>query len=576
MNITLYKKHNFGGTGKLPRFTTDIYNTYWITPIQDASGLFSNWNDYNQISDEELEQLKYDLNYTTLPIPNEEIINARGMFANNKLIRKVEIDFPNVTNIGMMFLSSSIEEIECDFSSVNENNGSAFAQCANLKIIRCDFRNLEKRVMGAGSAYNDTDGLDRYGYGFSFNASPNLTTCECNFASLKNADNLFNKCSNLTTFNCELDSLETAKQMCPNAKLTAESVKNIADKIKTHTDGETHIIDLGLDCTDETFASDFKDHVVKLFNKGWTVTTTPSNIDNIIPFLSKEKTNSCNIVVDGTYNNNLEWTEYRNGMQGKKYGFAMGTDKDSYFNQITIKTHNENSPSPKKIFLQVHDENKNLIGSSSIVEILEDANDYSFDFDAPFLMEKDKTYYVQFFGVDNNNNKINSVRKEVYIRCSVLSEGQYAYGVLHASEINNWGQQWYGEWDGDYVDPHQLNAWCKFNLVEKTSDQTEPITNIEIEKQINTESANATIKSSSTISLSFNPSKELNDVQTINVESQNQLEIIQSTYDTTTNIANISFTSKSETNVGTFFLTILYCNSSNETIYKDYIKYNLM
>jgi hypothetical protein len=229
-----------------------------------------------------LEQLKYDLNSATISISNEEIINAYGMFANNKLIRKVEIDFPNVTNIGVMFQNSSIEEIECDFSSVNENNGGAFANCGKLKTVRCDFRNLEKRVMGAGPDLvpPDIDGLDRYGYGFSFNASPNLTTCECNFASLKNADNLFNKCSNLTTFNCELYSLETAKQMCPNAKLTAESVKNIADKIKTHTDGETHIIDIGLNCTDETFASDFRPHVESIIDKGWYPVTHPVKIDN--------------------------------------------------------------------------------------------------------------------------------------------------------------------------------------------------------------------------------------------------------------------------------------------------------
>lgn len=198
-----------------------------------------------------------------------------------------------------------------------------------------------------------------------------------------------------------------------------------------------HKIDLGLNCTTETFTSDFRPHVETLIEKGWTVTTTPSNIESAITYLSKEKTNSCNIVVDGTYNNNFEWTTYQNGMQGKKYGFAMGTDKDSYFNQITIKTHNDTSSS-KKIFLQVHDENKNLIGSSSIVEIIENSNEYSFDFDVPFLMEKDKTYYIQFFGVDENNNKNTSVRKLVYIRCSVLSEGQYGYGVLHASEVNDW------------------------------------------------------------------------------------------------------------------------------------------
>ena len=248
MNITLYKKHNFGGT--TPRFTADIYNTFWITPIKDASGIFTNWNTYEGASAEELESMKYDLSQVTISIPSEEIINAYGMFAQNKLIRKVEIDFPNATNITWMFQNSSIEEIESDFSSVNENCGGVFAQCKNLKIVRCNFQNLKDRKMGAGEGITDgTNGKDDYS--FTFYNRGNLETVECNFSSLINANNLFGMCPKLKNFDCELDSLETAEGMCPDAKLTAESVRNIADKIKTHTDGETHRIDLGIEAKNE-------------------------------------------------------------------------------------------------------------------------------------------------------------------------------------------------------------------------------------------------------------------------------------------------------------------------------------
>lgn len=446
-----------------------------------------------------MEKYKFDLTPVTISIPNKEITNAYSMFSGNKLLRKVEIDFPNVTNIESMFMGSGVEEIECDFRSVNEKSSSVFYNCSNLKTVRCNFENLRDRSMGAGAGFNDTDGLDRYGYGFSFNSNTNLITCECNFSSLKNADNLLNKCTKLENFNCELDSLETAIGMCPNAKLTVESVKNIAEKIKSHTDGETHRIDLGLGCTDETFASDFRPNIVTIIEKGWTVETTPTNIDDAINYTTKEKISSCNVTVDGTYNNDFEWTTYSNGMQGEKYGFAMGTDKDSYFNQITIKTHNFQSPTPKKIFLSVHDENKAIIASSSIVEIIENNGEYEFDFDTPFLMEKDKIYYIQFFGVNENGIKDDTVRKMVYIKCSVLSEGQYGYGVLHASETNNWGVQWNGLWDGDYTNPHQLNAWCKFKLLPKTSEATKAITNIETQKQLDTVSENAEIQFSSII-----------------------------------------------------------------------------
>lgn len=575
MNISLFNRYE-NKYGKA--FSAHIFNTYWAGQITDASGMFNeHTDDYAPDVDQNAAEKGYDYNgnwsvpsspdsesttkligevsHNTTLLDTENIICAKGMFMGQNKIQSVSLDFPKLTDAELMFAyCRSLSSLEGDFGSLTGqgNTIANFITYANLESIRCNFSSLTNK--------------------FSLSNPSSLKTVECDFSSLENGDNFFKDCSNLANFDCELPSLNSAVNMCLNSKLTSESVQNIANKIKTHTDGEMHKIDLGLNCTTETFTSDFRPHVETLIEKGWTVTTTPSNIESAITYLSKEKTNSCNIVVDGTYNNNFEWTTYQSGMQGKKYGFAMGTDKDSYFNQITIKTHNDSS-TPKKIFLQVHDENKALISSSSIVEIIENTNEYSFDFDVPFLMEKDKTYYIQFFGVDNNNNKINSVRKEVYIRCSVLSEGQYGYGVLHASEVNDWSIQWNGLWDGDYTDPHQLNAWCKFNLVEKTSDQTEPITNIETQKQLTTESANATIKSSSNISLSFKPSKELNDVQTIKVESRNQIEIIQSTYDTITNTANISFTSKTETKSGTFHLIISYCNSSNETIYKDYIKY---
>lgn len=546
--------------------------------MSDASGMFNehtddyapnvdkNGYDYNgqwsvpSASDSEsTAKLIGDVSHNTILLDTESIIYAKGMFMGQNKMQSVSLDFPKLVDAELMFAHcGSLSSLEGDFSSLTGEGNSAanFLTNTNLESIKCDFSSLTNK--------------------FSISNASSLKTVECDFSSLENGDNFFKDCSNLDNFDCELPSLNSGVNMCFNSKLTAESVGNIANKIKTHTDGETHIIDLGLGCTDETFASDFRPNIATIIEKGWTVETTPTNIDDAINYTTKEKISSCNVIVDGTYHNDFEWTTYSNGMQGEKYGFAMGTDKDSYFNQITIKTHNFQNPTPKQIFLSVHDENKAIIASSSIVEIIENNGEYEFDFDTPFLMEKDKIYYIQFFGVNENGIKDDTVRKMVYIKCSVLSEGQYGYGVLHASETNNWGVQWNGLWDGDYVNPHQLNAWCKFKLLQKTSEATKTITNIETQKQLDTVSENAEIQSSSIILLSFNPSKELNGVQTIIVESPNQIDVKESSYDTITNTANISFMSKNETKNGTFYLTVSYCDSSNKVIYKDYIKYTSM
>ena len=257
MNITLFKKHD-------DLFAPDILHSYWVTPIADASGLYSNWKDFSNYSEEELENLKFDVNPTTISIPNKEIVNGTGMFRSNQLIRSVDMDFPNMNDITWMFAFSHLEDITADFSAVTDNNGGIFAQCPKLKTVRCNFQNLENRVM------NDTNGINDYS--FTFDSCPSLETVECNFGSLKNGNYLFDRCSKLINFDCELDSLETAVNFCTKAKLSTESVGNIANKIKTHNPNETHRIDLGLGCVGANdYIFGWSSEVNKIKSKNWDV-----------------------------------------------------------------------------------------------------------------------------------------------------------------------------------------------------------------------------------------------------------------------------------------------------------------
>lgn len=105
MNITLYKKHG-------ERFAADTQHTYWGSPITDASGLFTSFQSFTE---DELNSSNFVLNPLTMPIPNNEIITANGMFRENKLIRSVELNFPNLTNASYMFALSNIEEIVAEF-----------------------------------------------------------------------------------------------------------------------------------------------------------------------------------------------------------------------------------------------------------------------------------------------------------------------------------------------------------------------------------------------------------------------------------------------------------------------------
>jgi hypothetical protein len=466
MNITLFKKYD-------NIFASDILHSYWVTPIEDASGLFSNWKDFSDYSEEELENLKFDVNPTTISIPNNEIINAYGMFTNNKLIRKVEIDFPNATNIGTMFASSSIEEIECDFSSVNENNGGAFAKCNKLKTVRCDFRNLEKRVMGAGPGYSppDIDGLDRYGYGFSFNGSPNLTTCECNFASLKNADNLFNKCSKLTTFNCELDSLESAVGLCPNAVLTLESVDNIAKKIKNHKNSDTsHNIDIGIALnTSSHYPYKWAEAVNKIANKGWNVTVKlnggSGEILNASDYPDLTVTSySISEKINTTENNKIEHTSSE-GKDEVKTGFVMvSPDIDKKFNRIKLKTGAAHGGT-KNVYIRVKDSNKQVITSSNITTVTTPSTEYEFIFDKAFTMIKNEKYYFEIF-LEEESNRLN-----FSFRLAKPTEGSLAYGTLYEDSPTSYKIRYSSDDDdypsGDDGNDGEYNAWCKFYLEDE-------------------------------------------------------------------------------------------------------------
>lgn len=583
MNITLFKKYD-------NIFASDILHSYWVTPIEDASGLFSNWKDFNGYSEEELENLKFDVNPTTISIPNNEIINAYGMFTNNKLIRKVEIDFPNATNIGVMFASSSIEEIECDFSSVNEGNGGAFAKCNKLKTVRCDFRNLEKRVMGAGAAYNDTDGLDRYGYGFSFNASPNLTTCECNFASLKNADNLLNQCSNLTTFNCELDSLESAVGLCTNAVLTLESIDNIAKKIKAHDTAENHRIDLGLNCpTQEDYIFGWCDKINEIKSKNWDVhvyLSTGSTKQELALNgygdtlnLSGNKILTVSSISTG---NNLDYIT-GNEVSGQKCGFIIvSNDKDIAVNRVAIKTASNYGTTQRNIFLQVRNHNKNIIAKSKVTTLSAPSTEYIFKFDDPFIIEQNtvdsngnntKKYYFELYAEGNT-----SKRAEFNIAfCDV----EYGCGALYNSEPSSWNQQWSREDDNhpaDSPDPAgdpQRTAWSKFYL--EADSKVEEIDLTTVKPKI-TEIENSIYKQEIKLKLDFSIEDENTTIGNTNILHFKNLETSEILEEAPANITTTLpndrtieiILAKKDNIIGNFMGVIEIHGSNNETYYKSF------
>ena len=569
MNITLYKKHG-------ERFAADTQHTYWGSPITDASGLFTSFQSFTE---DELNSSNFVLNPLTMPIPNNEIITANGMFRENKLIRSVELNFPNLTNASYMFALSNIEEIVAEFDQLNHDAGGMFAQCRKLKTVRCDFRNMSDRNTNWGVTSD---------YAFTFSSCPQLESVECNFSSLTNANGLFQNCSKLKNFDCDLSALNTAENMCPNASLTVDSVANIAEKIKPHTDGETHKIDLGLDCTEETFNSDFRPFIETLFEKGWTVITTPINIDKQI---QKKINYNYNISFEGdSYTNNINCIN-ENG-NGQKKGFAMGTDKDSYFNQVSIKTNaNHNLSLRLNVFEGDFDENGNVIrdnnnniitrniATSDLVTI-GNKGEYIFSYESPFLMKPNKIYYFILVKENNSWGEINLCFSEV-------TEDEFAYGVIYGSGYESQYS------DIPHIDPNfntqypgRKNAWCQLKLVEKHIEEEEDTDSFDFAKHtfvnsnVNIESENATIYvAKHAFAISSAPSS-IEGIQSVRVESNNSSINVdsmnpQTSFDSTSKSATLSFTITEDTNVGLIYLIVSYLNANGEVLYKDYIRVNI-
>lgn len=572
MNITLFKKHD-------DLFAPDILHSYWVTPIDDASGLYSNWKDFSNYSEEELENLKFDVNPTTISIPNKEIVNGTGMFRNNQLIRSVDMDFPNMNDITWMFAYSHLEDITADFSSVTDNNGGIFAQCPKLKAVRCDFRNLKNRVMNDDEAVND--------YSFTFSSCPNLETVECNFSSLIDGKNLFKNCSKLKNFNCELDSLESAVGLCPNAVLNLESIDNIAKKIKTHDTTENHRIDLGLNCPNQDdYIFGWCDKINEIKAKNWDAHVYLSTKEELTLNgyehtlnLSGNKVSSVSSTLTG---NNLDYIT-GNEVSGQKCGFIIvSNDKDIAVNRVAFKTASDYGSTQRNIFLQVRDHNKNIIAKSKVTTISASSTEYIFKFDDPFIIEQNtvdsngnntKKYYFELYAEGNT-----SKRAEFKIAfCDV----EYGCGALYNSEPSSWNQQWSREDDNhpaDSPDPAgdpQRTAWSKFYL--EADSKVEEIDLTTVKPKI-TEIENSIYKQEIKLKLDFSIEDEnitIGDTNILHFKNLETSEILEEApANITTTLPNDRtieiILAKKDNIIGNFMGVIEIHGSNNETYYKSF------
>lgn len=488
MNITLFKKHNNN------RFSADIFHSYWATPIKYCGGLYSNFKNGATPQEGDPDLIAGELNAYTLPINCEEIEDAEGMFFCQAALTGVKADFSKVKNIKTMFsYCYGLETIEADFSSLtgekytvpgvkhlDDSNiadtiGSAFLDCKSLKTIKCNFSNLTRISNGDGN------------YGFNFNNSTNLTTVECNFQSLgntaketykngalepndpsvlfknctkietfkcnfnslENADNLLKNCTELTTFDCEFGNLNSAINLCPKAKLTLESISNIAEKIKKHNPDETHRIDLGIGCPNSSeYIFGWSSEVNKILAKNWEVGIKLSDSTSID--LSKY-TNESIISVPET--NTMNFITGNQTSQ-QKYGFVMlSENKNTIVNRIKIKTSVDNN---NTVCLRVHDYNKNVIAISNPITITT-PGEYTFEFNKPFILEKN----IQTVVDDSNSNIINNVINDRKYYLDFINENKTArtelkivfcdvergYGAMYNQNTDDFSRQFSMEED---------------------------------------------------------------------------------------------------------------------------------
>lgn len=108
---------------------------------------------------------------------------------------------------------------------------------------------------------------------YAFRNVSDLTEFTADLSNLETARNAFEASSSSMPrrdnfkFKSNLGSLLDGVGMFSYCKLDTESLQNIADTIKTWTDGKTHYIDLGYSTN---LTNDIR---TKITNKGWTIQT---------------------------------------------------------------------------------------------------------------------------------------------------------------------------------------------------------------------------------------------------------------------------------------------------------------
>ena len=261
MNIALFKK--IDDTSGVFQPTSHVY---FSSPLTNAAGLFATagFIEHKDIK---------EINPQTINFNCDEIIDASGMFLYQTSLASMELNFSNLKIAENMFKGcNSLEYLECDFSSLTGDD-----VCFN-----------DHSIKSTTSMFLDCTSLE---------------TVNCDFSSLKNGNFLFETASSLTNFDCKLGSLESAEGFCPNAKLSIDSITNIADAIKEHTSDSRPEISIGIGCTANNInvptesGKSFMDDITIISDKGWTVDyicngPSPLNLDDTASiYCKKELTN---------------------------------------------------------------------------------------------------------------------------------------------------------------------------------------------------------------------------------------------------------------------------------------------
>ena len=221
-----------------------------------------------------------DANYLTTDIVNGEWTEhlpdlqsawgKAGMFDMNRKITTFIGDLSSLTSgSGMFYFCEKLTTFTSELSSLT-NGSDMFYECSELINFNCN--NLSSLTNGLNMFRNCrslttfTSNLSSLTNGSNMFQNCSLTTFTSNLSSLTDGSNMFQNCS-LTTFTSNLSSLTDGISMFMSCKLDTDSVKNIAETIKTVTNKP--IITIGIGNTtpnaNETAALN------TIANKGWTV-----------------------------------------------------------------------------------------------------------------------------------------------------------------------------------------------------------------------------------------------------------------------------------------------------------------